>query len=295
MYAAFGLRLDSAIELPELAPAADQVGPEDITIELGAVPERLTGGVDLEPLMQVAGEEFQLNVAAGRFRVRAGRHLNVEPAPGASARDVRLHILGTAMAAVLHQRRLLPLHAAVVNALGGAVAFVGPSGAGKSTLAAQLLRRGSVIMADDLGVVDFGSDGAPRIHPGVQRIKLWPDSPAMAGLEGAKLTRIADGVAKYSLPLTECASAYPLLRVYALQPSLSAHTDIQPLRGAERLAAVLGNTYRWPVAIAVGNAASCLTACSAISTKCEIFVLRSRHDPQKPFEVVDAVQHHLAS
>src|SRR5580658_2928398 len=148
LHAAFGLRLRSAVALPELPAIADDGIPPDVTLELGRVPRRLEGAVDVDPAMQATAGRFQLDVPAGRFLVSEGRRILVDPGPGASEADLRPYLLGTVIGALCHQRGLLPLHAAAVLCADGAVAFAGPSGAGKSTLAAQLHALGRTVLAD---------------------------------------------------------------------------------------------------------------------------------------------------
>jgi hypothetical protein len=250
--------------------------------------------------MQVAGERFQFNAPAGRFRVLEGRRIIVDARPAAAA-EVRLYLLGTAVGALLHQQpRRLPLHAAAIAWGDGAVAFAGPSGAGKSTLAAQWLRAGHTVLADDLCAVDAGEAGVgrppPRMSPGLARIKLWPDALAMADLDEGGLTPLAPSTLKLALATPAPAQgALPLRRLYVLRPGGDGTVAIRRLSGPEAVAAVLESVYRWPVAVAMGRAAAQLSACVAIAGACEVFETIYALDADKPLRLWHALIRNLAT
>ena len=107
-----------------------------------------------------------------RYFVADGSRIVVQPEEGASSRNVRLFLLGSAFGLLLHQRGLLPLHANAVEIDGRAVAFAGGPGAGKSTLAAWFSDRGFALIADDVAVIDFEGK-TPIIQPGLPRLRLW--------------------------------------------------------------------------------------------------------------------------
>jgi hypothetical protein len=291
VYLAFGLRIRSSIALPEIPAGPEDGSLDDVTITTGRIAERLEGAVVLDAFMQVSLGAFQFNSPAGRYFVRDGRRIVVDARPGASARDVRLYLLGTVMAALCHQRSLLPLHATSVELGGDAVAFAGGSGAGKSTIAAQFHARGRTVLADDLSPAELGAGRPPMLWPGLQRIKIWTDSLALAGHAGADLPRIADGVDKVSLPVTP-AAAHPrrLRQIYVLQPRDSGPVRIDRLSGPEAVAAVFDNVHRWPLAVAMGRAPAEFNQVLTIVANCEIFTLKFRHDPAAPLSAVERIE-----
>src|SRR5215213_168075 len=157
-YTVFGLRVRSALELPELFQAKGE-GEPDVRIETGSIdaPESAPG-------LSARDGGLLLTVAdAGRFLISQGRTIRVEALNGVDPRNVRLFLLGSAFGALLHQRGLLPLHANAIEVDGTAVAFMGASGAGKSTLAAWFHDRGYRIIADDVCVVRFDDRGTARV------------------------------------------------------------------------------------------------------------------------------------
>ena len=182
------------------------------------------------------------------------------------------------MGALLHQRSLLPLHANAVRIGDEAVALAGPSGVGKSTLAAQFQVLGRQVLCDDVCVVDFAADTAPRAWPGVARIKLWDTAIRGLGLtspgaEAPGLERVADDMEKFSLPIASTwpREPLPLARLYVLRPSRAARGDITPLFGAAAVNAAVSNVYRWPLAVAMGKARTQFDNCVRLLGGCKVF------------------------
>ncbi len=288
-YLAFGLRFRSDLALPELTAAAPDGTEPDVRIGLGSVGARLPDAVDLPPRMQAGRDVFQLDADAGRFRVTGGRRITVDPAPLASARDVRLFLLGSAMGALCHQRARLALHAAVLEIDGLAIAVAGPSGAGKSTLAALHRMAGGGVLTDDLCAVTLNGNESPTAHRGLRRIKLWPDSADLVGWRPDDSARIADQIDKFSLPILRGAPSLPLARLYILRPGDSTVPDVRRLSGPEAAMAVVAQVYRWPVAVAMGKAADLFDQCVGLARRCEIFELRFAHDILTPRRLLTAV------
>ncbi len=136
-----------------------------------------------------------------------GRDLVIEPAPGAEESELRLIMLGPALAVLLHQRGLLVLHAsaAALTSDGShrAVAFMGDKGAGKSTTAAAMCARGHGLIADDLVAVDL-SGAVPHVWPGFPHLKLWPEAAASTlddRATAASLARVHSQLEKRSRPV----------------------------------------------------------------------------------------------
>jgi hypothetical protein len=187
-YAAFGLVVASALPLPEL-PVAPAGAVPDVRLRVGPVPHDGAPPVDGPAVAFDDPREFTLVYRACRVRVRDGRSLVVDPAPGADDREVRWVVLGPALNFLLHQRGHLVLHGSTVGVDGAAVAFVGASGAGKSTTAAAFVDAGHRALGDDVAAVRLTDDG-PVVRPGFASLKL--DAVAAARLAD-HLVPVADG------------------------------------------------------------------------------------------------------
>jgi hypothetical protein len=80
-------------------------------------------------------------------------------------------LLTRVLALVAIARGFEALHAGAVETAAGAVAIAAPSGAGKSTLAAELVRRGHRLFADDVLVLE-ATAGRVRAHPASPHLSL---------------------------------------------------------------------------------------------------------------------------
>lgn len=237
----YGLGIDSEIPLPELGSGTPG-SAVDVTIRRGrlaGIPPTATA----LPLGLWRGPGvIGLDVAGtASYEVRDGREIVVDEQPGADPLTVRLFLLGTAMGALMMQRGHLVLHGNAFRVGDACAVVVGRSGAGKSTLAAELLRRGHDVLADDVVPVD--ADGMAQ--PGYPRIKLWDDAVTRLGLDSADLERVATAVDKFQLPIERrLTDPLPLRWVYVLERHERPDLQITPATGMETFGLLHEHTYR---------------------------------------------------
>ena len=239
-YAAYGLKIDSTLHLPEL-PAAD--GGPDVIVRFGKEKYPLPAAGE-EGLIRATEEEALLFFGtAGHFSVREGREIVINPLPNAHDRSVRLVVLGAGLGTILYQRGLLTLHASAVATAGGAVAFMAERGLGKSTTAAAMYSRGYWLVADDITALQFGSSDRPKVVPGYPQLKLWPEAAAFLGDAPETLPKLHPNFTKCARPVTAAFSTtpLPLERIYVLQDGKVP--EIQPLSPQEALASLISCTY----------------------------------------------------
>lgn len=273
-YVAFGLRITSELELPELPRRFDDAEAPHVIIELGVVAPTLSGAQTVEPGISARPGALLIDYAEARFLIQDGARITVQPALGAPERDVRLYLLGSAMGAIFHQRGLLPLHANAIEFDGEIVAFAGPSGAGKSTLAAHFQRRGHQVFSDDVCALAIAADGRPMALPGIPRIKLWGDALQAAGLSLDGLEPVWSGMDKYSLATTleGDPSPLPLARIYVLEVApVNTAPVIRRLAGVDVANALINNIYRWPFARALGQSADQFRRAISVGNACPVF------------------------
>jgi hypothetical protein len=269
-YRIFGLDLISDIPLPELDAAPSATTP-DVVIRTGEVPR--FRGTEEPPGLSVVGEGAILNIGSvGRYWIRGGREIVVAPAAGSSERNVRLYLLGSAFAAILHQRGLLPLHANAVEIDGRAVAFMGHSGAGKSTMAAWFHDRGFNILADDVCVVGLGDDKV-FAHRGIPRLRLWREALEVSGRDPEAYESAFDDMDKYNVPTQSRSSSerLELSHVYLLGKSEGSGPRMDPLRGVEAVDALVANTYRGGYLPLMGGTQRHLGQCLALARRAPLF------------------------
>jgi hypothetical protein len=268
-YRLFGLNLRSQIDLAGVAPAIEAEAA-DVEVVLGNVPSG-----DYPPGYSATPGGTMLTVAkVGRYLIREGREIVIEPAEGASERNLRLFLLGSAIGALLHQRGLLPLHANAINLGGRAVAFSGHSGAGKSTIAAWFHDRGYPILADDVCVIGFDEAGRALAYPGIPRLRLWREALEASGRDAGAYDRSFDEMDKYDVPTASDPKnePLPLEAIYLLRRAEEdGAAAIERLTGVDAVDTLISNTYRGGYLRTIGRTAEHLAACLRIVRAVPVF------------------------
>ncbi len=208
--------------MPEFT-AADTRRPAEVTILAGTVDECL---VDMEGI--------------ARYGVSAGTEITVEACPDADEDSIRLFLLGPVFGALLHQRRLLPLHASAIQTPKGAVLFAGGSGSGKSALAAAFYTRGYGLIADEICVAD------PDCRPAFPRLMLWPDILDQTGLWHPGLRPVRPNLKKFHVPLEKgfATEPLPVHSIYILGRDNTREASLTPVSGFNKVAELAEVIYR---------------------------------------------------
>jgi len=163
----FGLLVESELPLPELITV---VSPPNVYIRFGKIIEQVE-------IPSVSGicyrnytDKFLMKVdGVACFLVENGNSITIDRAEGGSDDEIRLFLLGSAFGALIHQRGILPLHGSAIVVNNQALIFSGISGAGKSTLAAGFMKRGYMLLTDDVCVITLDNEGKPIAHPGYRK------------------------------------------------------------------------------------------------------------------------------
>ena len=276
-YCIFGLRVRSAIELPELV-CSDRHVDVDVVISIGSVASISEG----DWVSSEADGSIILDVAdVGRFAILDGTSIIVDPKPCIPLRNIRLFLLGSAFGALLHQRRLLPLHANAVEIDGAAVAFMGRSGAGKSTLAAWFHDHGLKLVADDVSVVTSLGERL-QVLPGLPRLRLWRNALKWSGRRPENFEQSFSGdeaIDKFdvTIPTQSLVSCQtPLAAVYLLDSG--KQFSAERLEGIDALDALFANTYRGLFLQHTGTAESHLRTCCNLVKAIPVYRLTRRWD-----------------
>ena len=246
-YHLFGLHVVSELELPELITAETTVHAPDVKITFNPVPERLTGSFFNHKLGQTTSTESLLKIdSVGRFYIKQGREIVIERCPECSRDILRLYVLGSCFGALLHQRKLLPLHASAICHNGKAVLFTGRSKAGKSTTAHALVQKGYPLHTDDICVIG-GENGQTLVYPGYPQMKMWADALDYHGLDTTSFKSLQYRTEKYAVPMLHRFNQepVPLERIYILRKKEVEDIEIHQLTGMKKFIAVRNNTYRY--------------------------------------------------
>ena len=281
VYALAGLRIVSDFRLRGLQGYTDEVAADgEVVIRRACIPEGLALATatfgDGRHSGRYNGKEVLLEFpTAGRFLVRCGKEILVDPAPASDDGEVRSYLLGTAFGVLCHQRGITPLHASVIAIADGFVAFVGESGAGKSTLAAALARRGHQVVADDVCFLQIDREHHIRAWPGIARIRLWEAAMQALGCDGPGVERERHGYNKYFIPVVQPQNLNQprrLRRVYELHDAPSGPTKVVTrLRGAAAVEVLMQNVYRLGLAEYMGYKPAAFVVCAATARDVPVF------------------------
>ena len=269
-YTVYGLEIASFIYCPELPLGK---GLPDVYIRYGSAPDSLAEAKAKGHYYEASPDQLLLSIErVGKYLISGGKEILIDRAPNVTDEEVRLFLLGSAFGALLHQRGLLPLHAAAFVANSGCVAVVGPSGLGKSTLAAAFRKRGYRIMADDVCVVSINGNGTPLVLPGYPQLKLWADSSRKLGERPESLPRVHPASEKHGLRLQEgfCQESSPLCHVYVLGTSNTPDFSLTSLKGREKLTAIFDNTYRPHFLNGLGGKTHHFKQCVVVATHAKV-------------------------
>lgn len=249
VYQAFGMNIVSEIPLPELSQAGEQ--------EQEQVPDIVVRRVDLSEWwreVSIPQRRFVVNENQVTFHIentaifciQEGERILVSPIEGSDEDKLRLYILGTCMAALLMQRKVLPLHGSALAIDGRAYAFVGDRGAGKSTLASALLSRDCQLLSDDVIAVSLSKEQTPLVMPSYPQQKLWQESLNQFGVDPAQYRPLFERETKYAVPVTSQFSSepLPLAGVFELVKTENDQIQIHPMQGLERLHTLYRHTFR---------------------------------------------------
>ena len=250
-YFAYGLCIRSNIPLRGLSPlecTSDvQVDVEVQRVAFPPIPEDSLNQhqADLKPDSALL---FWKNV--GKFQVRQGREIIIEPEKDVADDLLRPFLLGAALPVLLLQRGLFVLHASAValrpdgaDEAERALVFMGHSGQGKSTMAKALNRRGHRVLADDTVALPFSKHEVPFVYPTIPHLKLRAPSIEAFGEKLADLSRWNLDDDSFVLPLSPPHNhrPAPLRCFYVLEDSISLKVERLPL--PEALMSLMQHSY----------------------------------------------------
>jgi len=172
----------------------------------------------------------------------------VEPLPGADEKSIRLFLLSNAMAALLHQRDKICLHASAIEYQDGVVLFCGHTGSGKSTVISAMQQKGYKIFSDDVCVLRPEANKVMEVFSSYPMVKLWKDSFKKLGVElPGEDFRVRPQLPKYASFYHKQfdINAKPLKQIYILS-KINQITELQIKRLSPLYAfsEVQRNTYR---------------------------------------------------
>lgn len=288
-YIAYGLSVHSEIPLPELTLQASET--PDVTIRLGGVPAEIKDPRFRRVIWQASPGEWLMDMQTiGRYYVRDGRDIRIEPYPEADDADLRAFLFSSTWGALLHQRGVLLLHASAVHMPSGAVAVSGKSGAGKSTLLTSLLGRGYPLLADDkVAVVQDGAQ--PIVIQGHPTIRLWADALERLGTASDGLPRLREGFDKFLYRVERMhPEPSPFRALFILAPSAREDIAIERLDPMAAYDAVLRSVYRRKLIKGFGMEKAHFGRITALATAIPVYRIQRPQDGDTVAAITDAIE-----
>ena len=195
--------------------------------------------------MSISASEFSMDVEnVGRFYVRDGNRIEYAPDEKADSPTLELYMNGSVYGAILHQRRILPLHGSSFTFNDSGVMFCGDSGAGKSSLTTSFCLNGAGFLTDDVTPILFEGE-KPRIWPKTGKVKLWDDSLQQFEKEKNELTKIRPEDEKFYFPVeSNKVQSHALNIILILQVTDSKDVAFAPVQKVEAFSYLHREIYR---------------------------------------------------
>ncbi|RQG94015.1 hypothetical protein [Natrarchaeobius chitinivorans] len=293
-YSSYGLRIRSAVTLPEFPRAKAPAEAVDVEIRRASVdpvPESVSG----TGIRRLEAEPAACRLTydgIGSFLVEEGRRILFD---SVTERDpprkvVRRLFANEIMGLVLHQRGELVVHASAVAVDDRAAVFLGPQGAGKSTTAAAFHELGYTTLEDDLVGIRLES-GRPVVVPGVPEIRLLPDAIDALDVDGtSRPEEIGDSEKRYKR-IDATADPVSLSRCYVL--SDGDELALEPVPPRDRVVELIARTYTGGLLDETGATADNFRSCSTITEETPFLALSRPRDHDRLPELVELVARDL--
>ena len=211
-YWAFGLYIFSEIDFPELYKIQPRK-TTDIKVLIGIVPTKVDASKGfLSDQLTITPNSFIFKVdGVASYFVENGTTITIEFDKATDLNTMRLFCLSNAFAALLHQRNVIPIHAAAFVHDEELVLLMGSSGSGKSTTLAALINKGYIPFSDDICVPYLNSsDKAWYAYSSYPMMKYWADTFKKVDIGNAdEEKKIRPTVEKYAVYFHERFIAEP--------------------------------------------------------------------------------------
>lgn len=217
----------------------------DVKIEITDIKKEVDTPLYDDGFFRLNQNEFSMNVEnVGWFYASNGNYISMVLNPRATQANIELYLNGSTYGAILHQRKIMPMHASCFVYNNAGVMLCGESGAGKSSLTASMVIDGNSFLTDDITPILFSNEQL-LIWTMSDRIKLWEDSLLQLNKDKKGLHKIDPETEKFYFPLNSYKkSTYPLNHIFLISFHENIGIEFQELKGAEKVTALRQEIYR---------------------------------------------------
>jgi len=190
--------------------------------------------------------EFSMDVdKVAWFYASGGDYISIFPYPEADKNSIDLYLNGSVYGAILHQRKVLPLHGSSFRFNGKGIMICGESGTGKSSVTASFCLNGAEFLSDDITPVIF-KNRQPCIWAMSDRMKLWSDSLKQLKQREEGLQRIYPETEKFYYHIDQGRNIiFPLDQILIIELHDSAEVEFLELSGSAKFTALRNEIYRY--------------------------------------------------
>jgi GTPase SAR1 family protein len=246
-YKAFGLNLNSDIEIPELDIGN---GEKDVRIQLGIVPNDINDMVEHSDQYQLSRTEFTFDIEdVARYHIIDGNQIVVEPYAETDMDRVTVYLLGTAMGVLFIQRNRIAIHGSTVSVGQRAIIITGDCGAGKTSLSSEFRKNGYGFLADDISAISMNQELQLFVHPAFPQQRLCTDTALNMGYDLSTLKLASMEENKYIVKLEEqyIGEKMPLAAIVEICISDTEEVTLEELRGIDKIKHIEKNIYCGPL------------------------------------------------
>lgn len=193
---------------------------------------------------QLNQRQFFLHVPQlADFYVEAGHKVLLSNVSTSDPHGIELYLNGTVLGIILHQRKILALHASGFQLQKKTILVCGESGFGKSSLTATAVTRfGAGFLADDIAALERKEFWYVKLLS--DRIKLWEDTVEKLNLKREGLETIRTGVAKFIHHEKQVTEPTPLSALFFIEKTKNPGISIVPVTGSSKFQLLHEHIYR---------------------------------------------------
>lgn len=217
----------------------------DITIEYSSTISTIKDAMVDKPHLKILDDKFSIDVyTIGEFYAEKGSRITVKPHEGTDQKSIDLILNGSIFGAILHQKKILPLHGSSFSFKGKGITICGRSGVGKSSVTTAFCQNGGQFITDDITPIKIDNNIATIVSTN-NHIKLWDDTLQTLSIESNDLEKIRPTINKfYFLPQGCTPSEQRLDMLFILSTHHKDSFSIQELNGIEKYNALRDQIYR---------------------------------------------------
>ncbi|MCR5772123.1 MAG: hypothetical protein K6G87_12960 [Butyrivibrio sp.] len=197
-YTIYGLTLASDYEFSQFVKLEEEINEPDIEIVYGGIPDFIEPQIKEGYYKGIKEDEMWFYNSAGLFYIHDRKTINFIEYNKGTIDDAAVFLPGLCLAVLLWYRKMLMIHGACLRINDKTIIVAGNSGAGKSTLTTELIKRGALLMADDVTGIIL-ENGQYISYPAFPAQKLCEDQVEKNGLDTTSLKQVRYDLNKFEV------------------------------------------------------------------------------------------------